>query len=103
MVLVGPNLVGQQASRLDFLGEFDFEIVYRPVSRHRNADALSQRSGRTCVFCRRGLPNRDLENRTAEVVVTPAAAKSVQTPGDWTPAELAKAQAVDPELTLICG
>ena len=36
------NLVGQQARWLDFLGEFDFGIAYRPGSRHTNADALSR-------------------------------------------------------------
>ena len=55
------------------------------------------------VFCHGGPPNGDLENRAAEVVVTPAAAQSVQILGDWAPAELVKAQAVDPELAVICG
>ena len=82
MVLVGPNLVGQHARWLDFLGEFDFEIIYKPGSRHRNADVLFRRCCRTCVFCRGGSLNGDSENRAAEVVVTPAAAESMQTPGD---------------------
>ena len=34
MFLAGPNLVGQQARRFDFLGEFDFKIAYRPEPRH---------------------------------------------------------------------
>ena len=37
------------------------------------------------------------------MVETPAAAESVQTPEHWVSAELAKAQAVDPELAMICG
>ena len=44
------NLVGQQARWFDFLGEFDFEIIYRPGARHRTADALSRRRCRTCTF-----------------------------------------------------
>ena len=79
------------------------KLYIGPGSRHRNVDALSRRSGRTCVFYRGGPPSGDLENRADEVVETKTAAESVQSPEYWVPAELAKAQAVDPELTVICG
>ena len=93
----------QQARWLDFLDEFYLGITYWPGSRRRNADALYRRSCRTCVFCRGGPPNGDLDNRATEVMGTPAVAESVQTDGDWVPTELAKAQAEDPELAAICG
>ena len=63
---------------------------------------LAEAVGPACS-CRGGPPNGDIEIRAAEVVETPAAAKSMQTPERWVPAELAKAQAVDPELAVICG
>lgn len=43
------------------------------------------------------------ENRTADVVRTPAAVESIDIPGAWVPAELTKAQAVDPELDVVYG
>ena len=78
-----PNLVGQQARWLDFLGEFDFEIAYRPGYRNRNADALSRRSCRARVFCRGDPPYEGLENRAAVVMGTPTAAKSMKTHETW--------------------
>ena len=88
--------MGQQARRLDFLGEFDFEIAYRPGIRHRNADALSRRSCRTSVFCR-GDPSSDiLENTAAEVIRTPVVRQTVDTHDTWAQAELTKEQAADP-------
>ena len=44
------NLIGQQARWLDLLEEFDFEVEYRPGYKHGNADALSRRSCRSCLF-----------------------------------------------------
>ena len=38
-----PEPVGQQARYLDLLSEFNFTIVHRPGSQHRNSDALSRR------------------------------------------------------------
>ena len=103
MVLAGPNLVGQQARWLDFLGEFDFEIVYRLESRHWNADALSRRSCRTCVFNRGDPSLENLEYRVAEVIRTPVVAETVDTHDTWALAKLSKAQAVDPELAVVYG
>ena len=37
-----PNLSKRQARWLDFLAEFDFEIVHRPGKSNVVADALSQ-------------------------------------------------------------
>ena len=47
-----PNLVRQQTRWLDLLGEFDFDVEYRPGYMHGNADALSRRSCRSCLFYR---------------------------------------------------
>ena len=47
-----PNLVGQQARWLDLPSEFDMEVEYRPGYKYGNADALSYRSYRSCLFCR---------------------------------------------------
>ena len=42
--LVGfKDLEGQLARWLEILGTYDYEVVYRPGSRHGNADALSRR------------------------------------------------------------
>ena len=68
-----PNLVGQQAKWLDFLCEFDFEIMYRPGARSSNADALSRRRCRTCTFCQRGTDEGEVETRVTEVVETQSA------------------------------
>ena len=46
------NLIGQQARWLNLFGEYNFEVEYRPGYKHGNADSLSQRSCRSCVFCR---------------------------------------------------
>ena len=46
-----PNLVGQQERFSDLLAEFDFEVEYLPGYKHGNADALSRRSCRSCLFC----------------------------------------------------
>ena len=60
----------QQATWLDFLGEFDFEIMYRPGARHRNADALSPRRCRTSTFCQRGIDEEEVETRVTVVLET---------------------------------
>jgi len=38
-----PEPIGQQARWQTFIEQFSFSIVHRPETRHRNADALSQR------------------------------------------------------------
>ena len=38
-----PDVVGQQARYLDFISQFDFEIVHRPGTSHGNCDSLSRR------------------------------------------------------------
>lgn len=50
MVLAGPEFRGQHPRWLHFLGDFDFEIAYRPEARHKNPNVLSSRSCRTCVL-----------------------------------------------------
>ncbi|KRZ82180.1 Retrovirus-related Pol polyprotein from transposon 17.6 [Trichinella sp. T8] len=39
---------GQVARWLQQLGEFDFEVIYRPGRKHQNADALSRGSCKQC-------------------------------------------------------
>ena len=81
-----PNLVGQQARWLDFLGEFDFEIIYRPGARHRNADALSRRRCRTCTFCQSGVDGGKVKTRVTGVVETTSAGgpvSEVWNPINW--------------------
>ena len=54
-----PDPVGQQARYLDRVAEFDFDLQYRPGSRHANCDALSRRrpceidNGEPCKQCNR--------------------------------------------------
>jgi hypothetical protein len=38
-----PEVVGQQARYLDFVSQFDFEIIHRPGTTHGNCDSLSRR------------------------------------------------------------
>ena len=72
MILAGPNLVGQQARWLDFIGQFDFEITYRPVTRHKNVNALTSRRYRTCALCQSGVDDGKVEARVNKVVETRA-------------------------------
>ena len=54
--LVGfKDLEGQLARWLEILGTYDYDVVYRPGSRHGNADALSRRpcSADECSHCER--------------------------------------------------
>ena len=48
-----PEPLGQQARWLDILSEFNFTIMYRPGTSHRNGDALSRRpcDGVHCSLC----------------------------------------------------
>ena len=82
-----PNLVGQQARWLDVLGEFDFAIEYRPGPRHGNADALSRRNCRSCVFCR--------SHEGLSCLVVQAGDAPVDA---WSPESLSQAQRKDDEL-----
>ena len=70
MNLAGPNLVGQHARWLIFLGEFDFEIIYRSGAQHRKADALSCRCCRTYAFCQKGVDSGEVTARVTKVVET---------------------------------
>ena len=45
-LLKTPEVVGQQARYLDFLGQFTFDIVHRNGSKHQNSDGLSRRPAR---------------------------------------------------------
>ena len=101
MVWKAPNLVEQQARWLDFLGEFDFEIIYRPGARHRKADALFRRRCRTCTVCQSGVDGGEVEDKVTGVVETPSAGSTVSEV--WKPIELAAAQATDPELAVVHG
>ena len=58
-----PEPIGQQGLWLDFLSEFDCEIVHRPGSSHSNSDALSRRpcepeGAEPCPQCVKGTTAR---------------------------------------------
>jgi hypothetical protein len=38
-----PEVIGQQARYLDYISQFDFEIIHRPGTSHGNCDSLSRR------------------------------------------------------------
>ena len=93
--------MGQQATWLDFLGEFDFEIAYRPGARNRNTCTLCRRSWRTCVFYRGGVDFENLETRATEVVETPAVVGPMKATGAWSPSGLVSARAIDTKLVVV--
>ncbi|KRX36677.1 Retrovirus-related Pol polyprotein from transposon [Trichinella murrelli] len=88
---------GHVARWLQQLGEFDFEVIYRPGRKHQNADALSRGS---CKQCGQNIPTScttidslALSNqRWQPSPICPA----------WTPAQLETEQQKDPDIARMC-
>ena len=93
-----PNLIGQQARWLNFLGEFDFSIEHRSGGRLGNADALCRRSCRSCVYCKYttglGCSAVGSEKTAQEETEAP----DEQGEDAWSPAKLRYSQMKDPNL-----
>jgi hypothetical protein len=79
-----PDVVGQAARWLDFIGEYDFDIQHRSGAAHGNCDALSRRPERneSDIYC---------------CPVQSTAGRGV----DLTPEKIAEAQVGDVELSML--
>ena len=93
-----PNLIGQQARWLDLLGEYDFQIEFRAGSKHQNADALSRRNCRSCVFCGGSRKLECFWTCATGVGAVPEAVHEPDPADPWSPEALRRARAEDHEL-----
>ncbi|KRZ52308.1 Retrovirus-related Pol polyprotein from transposon 17.6 [Trichinella nativa] len=88
---------GQVARWLQQLGEFDFEVIYRPGRKHQNADALSRGS---CKQCGQHIPT------SCTTIDSIALSNQRWQPSPiwpaWTPAQLEMEQQKDPDIARIC-
>ena len=89
-LLTAKTPIGQQARWLDFMSEFNFEIIHRAGISHINADSLSRKSpcdagGIYCKQCHRGEKEaeEDVEGNTVglcAVVTTRAQKREAEAP-----------------------
>jgi hypothetical protein len=77
-----PEVVGQQARYLDFVSQFDFEIIHRPGTTHGNCDSLSRRpEGYAFPDCGRDTDGEEAECNilhTIRVVTENSAAEEME-------------------------
>jgi hypothetical protein len=94
------DLIGQPGRWLEFMEEFDFDIVHRAGSRHGNADALSRRPcpKTNCVCHDLDSPDPSEDCRLSLVNSIPDQSYPSFL---WTPEELASAQDKDREINWI--
>ena len=94
------DLIGQPGRWLEYIEEFDFEIVHRPGSRHGNADALSRRpcEKNSCV-CHQLDTEQVVENRRATLIG--GSADSPISTLCWNSEEMTTAQDQDADISWI--
>ena len=93
-----PNPIGKQATWLDLLGEYNFQIEYRAGSKHQNADSLSRRSCRSCAFCSKAPAVECLRTCATGTDLAPEMVLGPSVMDHWSPDALRQSQAVDNEL-----
>src|SRR5665811_2015512 len=81
-LLSTKNPIGQQARWMDFMSEFDFDIIHRAGTAHGNADSLSrknpcERNGLPCRQCHKVEHAELAETSKCFGVTTRARAKGV--------------------------
>ncbi|KRX56699.1 Retrovirus-related Pol polyprotein from transposon 17.6, partial [Trichinella sp. T9] len=88
---------GHVARWLQQLGEFDFEVIYRPGRKHQNADALSRGS---CKQCGQNIPTTctTMDN----IALTNQRWQTSPLRPAWRPAQLEIEQQKDPHIARIC-
>ena len=98
---------GQLARWIGTLGNFNYEVKYRPGSQHRNADALSRGPCRWCEKLCAGVGVEDPEDNVACAVTRaveqghPQGTDELADMAEWEKKEVAKAQQEEPALKWI--